>query len=616
MGTYSYGKWIATDDQGNPVQNATGNLYDPVADPGYTTPLTVDDLLGNPVSQVSTDGKSYMGQEFTADVCPIIWMANGTTPIKLWAPEYFKTAAENAATEAAASAAAAQAAIAPTQDQITNVLDAAVADPTSSMASALNAAATTAAASAVPTAIAGALTTATSPGGTIRTVTDDQYPNRTTRTKHAPAFNLWFAAVSGIQDAVDAAAPTSGTVMIDNGNTTITTPVQITTNGLTITSNGYMRGRIMADGCNGIEVAAGVSDFQMINIEVTAKVLYSTTANTQVGIKINGTTDLHCQNFVFRDVFCNGFHTGFYCRYLWSSQFYNCRTLNGLIGLAAYGLSVNNHIIGGALNVAGAGSVAGSRCVALLGYESDTDSTPVASEGWIIAPTLLDGGEVGVEITGNAHIEVAGIIDHCGMYGVLIQGNGVNFGGNCDIHPSYIGMNTTAGVAAIRNANTVANTTLVKTRVHDVHAVVYTGATCTYGINQSGNNGLMIIRGNTLRGFTTADIYLQSAGNIVAGNSCHSVITNNIQGTANSLTMVANNFGHVLVNGAGAGTPFSYVMQGNNRVAYYSAAPTATANAWAVGDRVINSAPAVGSPKAWVCVTAGSPGTWVSEGNL
>jgi len=52
-----------------------------------------------------------------------------------------------------------------------------------------------------------------------------------------------------------------------------------------------------------------------------------------------------------------------------------------------------------------------------------------------------------------------------------------------------------------------------------------------------------------------------------------------------------------------------------------SAAPAAGGDpafnrAWQVGDRVVNSAPTVGQPKAWVCTVAGSPGTWVSEGNL
>lgn len=37
---------------------------------------------------------------------------------------------------------------------------------------------------------------------------------------------------------------------------------------------------------------------------------------------------------------------------------------------------------------------------------------------------------------------------------------------------------------------------------------------------------------------------------------------------------------------------------------------------WTVGERILNAAPAVGQPKAWVCTVAGSPGTLVSEGNL
>jgi hypothetical protein len=44
------------------------------------------------------------------------------------------------------------------------------------------------------------------------------------------------------------------------------------------------------------------------------------------------------------------------------------------------------------------------------------------------------------------------------------------------------------------------------------------------------------------------------------------------------------------------------------------AAPTS--GTWKLGDRVLNVSPAVGQPKAWVCTAAGTPGTWVSEGNL
>lgn len=51
-----------------------------------------------------------------------------------------------------------------------------------------------------------------------------------------------------------------------------------------------------------------------------------------------------------------------------------------------------------------------------------------------------------------------------------------------------------------------------------------------------------------------------------------------------------------------------------NITTYNSAVPTT--GTWAVGDRVFNNTPAVGQPKSWVCTVAGTPGTWVSEGNL
>lgn len=37
---------------------------------------------------------------------------------------------------------------------------------------------------------------------------------------------------------------------------------------------------------------------------------------------------------------------------------------------------------------------------------------------------------------------------------------------------------------------------------------------------------------------------------------------------------------------------------------------------WKLGDVVMNSAPATGSPRGWVCTTSGIPGVWVPEGNL
>lgn len=55
-------------------------------------------------------------------------------------------------------------------------------------------------------------------------------------------------------------------------------------------------------------------------------------------------------------------------------------------------------------------------------------------------------------------------------------------------------------------------------------------------------------------------------------------------------------------------------LQLDKVVMHGAAAPIA--GGWEVGDRVFNSSPAVGSPKSWVCTVSGTPGTWVSEGNL
>ncbi|MNG78391.1 Head binding protein [compost metagenome] len=41
-----------------------------------------------------------------------------------------------------------------------------------------------------------------------------------------------------------------------------------------------------------------------------------------------------------------------------------------------------------------------------------------------------------------------------------------------------------------------------------------------------------------------------------------------------------------------------------------------TSYTWPVGARVQRAIPVVGAPKGWMCTVAGTPGTWVSEGNL
>jgi hypothetical protein len=91
-----------------------------------------------------------------------------------------------------------------------------------------------------------------------------------------------------------------------------------------------------------------------------------------------------------------------------------------------------------------------------------------------------------------------------------------------------------------------------------------------------------------------------------------------IAGSPVPLTTIFN--GNRFVNCTGtirtASTTQNLSMLTDNglKIAFATAAPTSLT--WAVGDRLYNSTPVVGSPKSWVCTVAGTPGTWVSEGNL
>jgi hypothetical protein len=57
----------------------------------------------------------------------------------------------------------------------------------------------------------------------------------------------------------------------------------------------------------------------------------------------------------------------------------------------------------------------------------------------------------------------------------------------------------------------------------------------------------------------------------------------------------------------------SILSNGQKQVSATAAPTTST---WTVGDLCVNSTPAVGQPKGWACTVAGTPGTWVSQGNL
>ena len=231
----------------------------------------------------------------------------------------------------------------------------------------------------------------------------------------------------------------------------------------------------------------------------------------------------------------------------------------------------------------------------------------------MIGDTLTADAEVGIELIGVANTSIHDcIIDFNSSKGVRIADNGTNFGGNVRVAGCYIALTGTAGVAAIESANTVSNTQNTRNRFSDNELVVYSGSTGTYGISTPTANGQFIARGNTISNFATNDIFMASGGNIVEANACLSTgqALSNIYTNGTLINTVANNIGTVY-------TSFHRITQaklGGMSVLSCDQAPAS--GTWPVGAYCRNSAPAAGSPKGWFCTVAGTPGTWVSEGNL
>lgn len=146
------------------------------------------------------------------------------------------------------------------------------------------------------------------------------------------------------------------------------------------------------------------------------------------------------------------------------------------------------------------------------------------------------------------------------------------------------------------------------------------------GKMRSGVTEKTDVSGTTLRRYTTPQTGLVgtvSAGGVFTcsiASQCASFnggdnVTLSLGG-ATYVRYVDYQAGIIYLDGAsstGAAT-LSQIQAAQRTESRGTAAPTT--GTWAVGDRQVNSSPAVGQPKAWTCTVAGAPGTWVSEGNL
>lgn len=126
---------------------------------------------------------------------------------------------------------------------------------------------------------------------------------------------------------------------------------------------------------------------------------------------------------------------------------------------------------------------------------------------------------------------------------------------------------------------------------------------CSY---DTGGNARVIFCGSTCT--LAISGYNEQFSTVAGGTTKYRVAFNaaTTQVAVNDRTILPS---QVLDNGY-----FANAVYEGNRLSSVGNAPNY--GTWVRGDNVLNGVPSVGQPKGWVCTVAGSPGTWVSEGNL
>jgi hypothetical protein len=169
------------------------------------------------------------------------------------------------------------------------------------------------------------------------------------------------------------------------------------------------------------------------------------------------------------------------------------------------------------------------------------------------------------------------------------------------INGSTVVMNGTA-----LEANKITNAANVAVNLN-VNRVVINGLkdiSCTY--DTGANARLVFFAGNCRSGVIAG--YAEQASTVGGGTTKYAVALNSALTQVNVVdrSIVPS---QVLNSGF-----FVNVVFEGRRLSSTGLAPNY--GTWLQGDNVLNGAAATGQPKGWVCTVAGSPGTWVSEGNL
>jgi len=258
--------------------------------------------------------------------------------------------------------------------------------------------------------------------------------------------------------------------------------------------------------------------------------------------------------------------------------------------------------------------------------------------------TLVGGGDAPVLVANNVVKDSLGHGLYCTITArnIKIDGNTFISNANDDIHYIPNAGQTNAGGLVISNNQMYRTTGLARGIYLDPQAglltLYVTNNRATGFDNTTVNNvnaGITIRAGTGLDKFVVKDndisnFYYGINSSTFLATSRSAVLSYNtikdcavgfgLGATSGGVTvpLIGNQFINVTTPSAAilGGQVAGRIVQqiGDNFIWQTTASPTL--GSWIVGDRSQNSAPAIGAPKGWACTVAGTPGTWVSEGNL
>ena len=162
-------------------------------------------------------------------------------------------------------------------------------------------------------------------------------------------------------------------------------------------------------------------------------------------------------------------------------------------------------------------------------------------------------------------------------------------------------------------------------RIHGNDILVTPGSSSSGITTNAANVQNWIIKDNNIKGFNYGILLSNGAGPdkefgyrcVISGNTldtCEFGIGASL-GTGKYALVYDSTFRNCTTNLLSPLRVLNAIKRAGQVVDVYRSTPP-TDGDWIVGQRVVRDPPVVGQPKSWVCTVAGSPGTWVSEGNL